>query len=182
VDNAAGALAVSKLVADLGHLHVAAIFGPLATSTGRERALWLRRGLRERGVALPRKMVRRAAFGHDSGMAAAHSLLEESPRPSALICANDVLALGGLSAARQRGVCVPDDLTVVGFDDIAAAAWPIAALTTVRVDLDLLAETTVEMLLAEISPARGQTTGAPVERRIPVELRLRGTHGPARAS
>ena len=77
---------------------------------------------------------------------------------------------------------MPDDLTVVGFDDIAAAAWPIAALTTVRVDLDLLAETTVEMLLAEISPARGQTTGVPVERRIPVELRLRGTHGPARAS
>lgn len=176
VDNAAGALAVSELVAGLGHRHVAAILGPLATSTGRERALWLRRGLREHGVALPRKLVRRAAFGHDSGMVAAHSLLDESPRPSALVCANDVLALGALSAARQRGLRVPEDLTVVGFDDIAAAQWPIADLTTVRVDLDLLAETAVEMLVAEIGMPR---TSRPVERRIPVELRLRGTHGPA---
>ena len=178
VDNAAGALAVSGLVAGLGHRRVAAILGPLATSTGRERALWLRRGLREHGVALPRKLVRRAAFGHDSGMAAAHSLLDESPRPSALVCANDVLALGALSAARQRGLRVPEDLTVVGFDDIAAAQWPIADLTTVRVDLDLLAETAVEMLVAEIGTPR---TRRPVERRIPVELRLRGTHGPAPA-
>ena len=111
-------------------------------------------------------------------MAAAHSLLDESPRPSGLVCANDVLALGALSAARQRGLRVPEDLTVVGFDDIAAAQWPIADLTTVRVDLDLLAETAVEMLVAEIGTPR---TRRPVERRIPVELRLRGTHGPAPA-
>jgi DNA-binding LacI/PurR family transcriptional regulator len=179
VDNAAGAMAVSELVARLGHRHVAAIFGPTATSTGRERALWLRRGLRHHGIALPRKLVRCTGFGHDTGMAAAHSLLDESPRPSALVCANDVLALGALSAARQCGLRVPEDLTVVGFDDIAAAEWPIADLTTVRVDLDLLASTAVEMLLAEVGNAGPAEAERPMERRIPVELRLRGTHGPA---
>ena len=180
VDNAAGALAVSELIAGLGHRHVAAVFGPTTTSTGRERALWLRRGLRDQGIALPRKLVRCTGFGHDTGMAAAHSLFDESPQPSALVCANDVLALGALSAARQRGLRVPEDVSIVGFDDIAAAEWPIADLTTVRVDLDLLAETAVEMLLAEIGSA-GPCADRPMERRIPVELRLRGTHGPAAA-
>ena len=179
VDNAAGARAVSALVADLGHRHVAAVHGPVATSTGRERALWLRGGLRDRGIPLPRKLVRRAGFGHDAGMAAAHSLFDESPRPTAVVCGNDVLALGALSAARQRGLRVPEDLTVVGFDDIAVAGWPIVDLTTVRVDLDLLASTAVDMLLAEIGATGGR--GGPVERRIPVELRLRSTHGAAPA-
>jgi LacI family transcriptional regulator len=179
VDNAAGAQAVSALVADLGHRHVAAVHGPVATSTGRERALWLRRGLRDRGIALPRKLVRRAKFGHDAGLAAAHSLFDESPRPTAIVCGNDVLALGALSAARQRGLRVPEDLTVVGFDDIAVAGWPIVNLTTVRVDLDLLAATAVEMLLVEIGSDRNDSRTRTVQRRIPVETRLRGTHGPA---
>jgi LacI family transcriptional regulator len=179
VDNAAGAVAVSSLVAELGHRRVAAIHGPVATSTGRERALWLRRGLRQRGIALPRKLVRRASFGHDAGMAAAHSLLDESPRPTAIVCANDVLALGALSAARQAGLRVPEDLTIVGFDDIAVAGWPIADLTTVKVDLDLLAETAVEMLLEEIGASGPSSPRRALERRIPVVLRLRGTHGRA---
>jgi LacI family transcriptional regulator len=114
-------------------------------------------------------------------MAAAHSLLEESPQPTALVCANDVLALGALSAARQRGLGVPADLTVVGFDDIAVAGWPLADLTTVRVDLDLLAATAVEMLLVEIDTAGEDAPRGPLERRIPVELCLRGTHGPPAA-
>jgi LacI family transcriptional regulator len=112
-------------------------------------------------------------------MAAAHSLFDESPRPTAIVCGNDVLALGALSAARQRGLRVPEDLTVVGFDDIAVAGWPIVNLTTVRVDLDLLAATAVEMLLVEIGSDRNDSRTRTVQRRIPVETRLRGTHGPA---
>lgn len=175
VDNAAGTLAISQLLARLGHLHVAAIHGPVVTSTGRERAAGLSRGLRECGIALPRRFVRRTNFSHDAGMAAAHSLLKETPRPTAIVCANDVLALGAMSAARQRGLRVSEDLTVIGFDDIAMASWPLVNLTTVHFDLNLLASTAVELLMAEIA------TGAPtpVQVRIPVRLRLGGTHGPA---
>ena len=178
VDNAGGARSVARLLADLGHRDVAAIHGPVATSTGRERALWLTRSLRARGIALPRQLVRRAGFSHDEGMAAAHSLLEQSPQLTALVCANDVGALGALSAARQRGLRVPEDLTVVGFDDIAAASWPLTDLTTVRVDLETLAATAVNMLISEIKVGQEAPQRPPVEQRIPVELRLRGTHGP----
>jgi LacI family transcriptional regulator len=72
---------------------------------------------------------------------------------------------------------VPGRLTVVGFDDIPMAAWSIADLTTVRCDLEALASTAVELLLAELE----HPGPPPVERRIPVSLVLRGTHGPAPA-
>ena len=103
VDNAAGAQAVSALVAGLGHRHVAAIHGPVATSTGRERALWLRAACAT-AVSRCRESCATRRFGHDAGMAAAHSLFDESPRPTAIVCGNDVIALGALSAARQRGL------------------------------------------------------------------------------
>lgn len=178
VDNAAGAHAVASLLARLGHRNVAAIHGPVTTSTGRERALQTSRGFREHGIALPRRLIRRTSFGHDAGMDAAHELLKESPRPTALICANDVLALGALSAARQRKLRVPADLTVVGFDDIAEASWPLVDLTTVRVDLEQLAATAVEILLSAMVKGDDAAHVVPV-RRIPVELCLRGTHGAA---
>ncbi|MEV5676700.1 LacI family DNA-binding transcriptional regulator [Streptomyces sp. NBC_00341] len=175
VDNRGGTAAVAGLVADMGHRRVGAVLGPVATSTGRERAEALRDGLRARGVHLRRDMVRRTSFGHDPGRDAAHELLSREDRPTAIVCGNDVIALGVLSAARQLGIAVPEQLTVVGFDDIPMAGWAIADLTTVRCDLEALAAAAVDLLLTELaSPGL-----PPVEQRIPVTLVLRGTHGPA---
>lgn len=178
VDNASGAMDVADLLTRLGHREIAAIHGPADTSTGRERADALKAGLKARGVALPRRFVRRAEFSHDAGMAAAHALLDQAPRPTAIVCGNDVLALGALSAARQLGLDVPDDLTVIGFDDIAIASWPLVALTTVHCDLNELTRTAVDLLLAEIR----EPGSAPTVLRVPVGLRLRGTHAAPRAS
>lgn len=175
VDNLGGATAVSAPLADLGHRRVASIQGPLTTSTGRERGEALRRGLARRGIALRRNMVLRAAFGHDPGRDAAHVLFRRADPPTAVVCGNDVIALGVLSAARERGIPVPAALTVIGFDDIPMASWPLVDLTTVHCDLEGLAATAVELLLAAThTPGR-----APVDRRIPVRLVLRGTHAPA---
>jgi LacI family transcriptional regulator len=174
VDNAGGARAIATLLADLGHREIASLQGPTLTSTGRERAEGLRLGLRGRGIALPRDRVRRVGFDHGAGLAAALDLLDATPRPTAIVCGNDVLALGALSAARTLGIRVPDQLTVIGFDDISIAGWPLIALTTVRCDLEALARTAIELLVAEIgSPGR-----EPVEVRHPVTLVLRGTHAP----
>jgi DNA-binding LacI/PurR family transcriptional regulator len=174
MDNAGGARTIADLLADLGHQRVATVAGPVDTSTGRERADALRRSLRAHGIALRRDLVRRTGFFHDAGRRAALDLLDRTPRPTAIVCGNDVVALGVLSAARQRGLAVPEDLTVVGFDDIPMAGWPLVALTTVRGDLDVLAGTAVDLLREEIA----QPGRPPVERRIPVSLVLRGTHGP----
>jgi len=171
VDNSGGTDAIADLLAGLGHRRVGAVLGPVSTSTGRERGA----GLRLRGLRLPRELVRRSSFGHDSGRKAGRVLLEGSERPTAIVCGNDVIALGVLSAARQRGIRVPEELTVVGFDDIPMAGWPIVDLTTVHCDLEALASVAVELLLAGLA---GPGLPPPVERRIAVSLVLRGTHGP----
>jgi LacI family transcriptional regulator len=175
-DNAGGAHAISALLADLGHRHVASIQGPMTTSTGRERAEALRQGLRARGIPLPRAMVRRVPFSHDEGLAAATELLRSSPPPTALVCGNDVIALGALSAAARAGLRVPEDLTVIGFDDIPMASWPLIDLTTVRCDLEALARTAVELLLEQMHTP----SAAFAVRRIPVRLISRGSHAAAR--
>ncbi len=174
MDNAGGARAIADLLVQTGHSRIATIQGPVLTSTGKERSDALRAGLRAHGVRLPRAWSIRAGFGHDAGYTAAIPLLQSDDRPSAIVCGNDVIALGVLSAARSLGLAVPAGLTVIGFDDIPMAGWPLVGLTTVRCDLGALAEVAVELLLA----AQRNPGGAPVERRIPVSLVLRTTHGP----
>ena len=86
--------------------------------------------------------------------------------------------MGILSAARTARLRVPDDVTVIGFDDIPMAGWPLVGLTTVRCDLDALARMSVDLLTRQLA---GEPV-APVTLRIPVSLVERRTHGPAPAS
>jgi LacI family transcriptional regulator len=174
MDNRGGAAAVSDLLASLGHERIAAIHGPVETSTGKERAEGLARGLRRHGLHVRREMSRRVRFEHDAGRLAALDLLGRPDPPTAVVCGNDVIAFGALSAARELGLRVPDDLTVVGFDDIPMASWPMVGLTTVHCDLEQLAATAVALLLAQIQDA----DVVPTEHSIPVSLALRATHGP----
>ncbi|MFD1047535.1 substrate-binding domain-containing protein, partial [Kibdelosporangium lantanae] len=105
------------------------------------------------------------------GRSAAHWLLTQTPRPTALLCMSDELALGALRAASDLGLVVPTDLTIVGFDDTPAAAW--ADLTTVRQDLLEKGRTTGDLVLRLLE---GQTPTDIVT--IGVALVTRGTSGP----
>ena len=116
--------------------------------------------------------MRRVAFDHDASLAAALELLGGPDPPTAVACGNDMIAIGVLSAAATLGLSVPGQLTVIGFDDIRAAGWPLIGLTTVHCDLEALARTGVELLRAEMS---NPGTAAAVSR-IPVRLVRRRTH------
>jgi LacI family transcriptional regulator len=177
MDNRGGAEAVSDLLASLGHERIGAIHGPVETSTGKERSEGLMLGLRRHGLRVRRELSRRVRFDHDAGRAAARELLDRPDRPTAIVCGNDVIAFGVLSAARELGLDVPMDLTVVGFDDIPMAAWPFVGLTTVHCDLEQLASVAVSLLLSQI----GDATVQPSEHEIAVTLSLRATHGPPRS-
>jgi LacI family transcriptional regulator len=177
MDNEAGSQAVADLLAGLGHSRIGAVHGPVDTSTGRERALGLQVGMLRHGLHVRRELNRRTAFSHDAGRAAAAELLSLPEPPTALVCGNDVIALGALSAAREAGVRVPEDLTVIGFDDIPMAGWPLVALTTMRCDLAAMARIAVELLLDGI--ACGTEGELKVHRLVPTLVK-RGTHGPPR--
>jgi DNA-binding LacI/PurR family transcriptional regulator len=131
-DNEAGlALAVGHLV-ELGHRRLGFIGGDPALATGRERRAGFEAALEDRGIHPA--WVSDGTFSLDSGRAQAESLFSSPPasRPSAIVAANDLLALGVLLAVRERGLSVPDNMSIVGFDDITYARLSDPPLTTVR--------------------------------------------------
>lgn len=176
VDNRLGGELVARELIELGHRHIAGIFGPENTSTGRDREAGFRQALAEAGLALPQARVRRGPFEFDTGASALPDLLDATPAPTAVFCGNDVTAFGALDAAKRAGIKVPDELTVIGFDDIPMAAWAAFELTTIRHDLHEMARTAARLLVERLSGAV-----ASEQRRVVFtpEFVARGTHGQA---
>lgn len=110
----------------------------------------LREALEERGLAVGTAYTHRGPFDFATGYDGARLLLSRDPRPTVIVCGNDVVALGALNAARELSVEVPDDVSVVGFDDLPAARWPLIQLTTVAFDLDAMAGKAADLLVRRI--------------------------------
>ena len=104
-----------------------------------------------------------------------HSLLASATRPTAVICANDVLAMGAVLECHAQGIAVPDAVSVTGFDDMEAASILVPALTTVRVPMRELGYAAAQQILARI----GGTDSARVTE-LAVDLIVRGTTAPPR--
>ncbi|MGN6374505.1 MAG: LacI family DNA-binding transcriptional regulator [Sphingomonas sp.] len=115
-----------------GHKRIGLVAGPHGFRSARERRLGFEEALHAAGVALPRSLVADGNYTFDSGVIAAERLLDLMPRPTAIFSCNDEMAAGVIHAARARGLEIPGDLSIIGFDDtpIAAHIWP--PLTTVR--------------------------------------------------
>lgn len=115
-----------------GHRVIGLIEGPHGFRSASERRLGFEDALTAAGIKLPRSLIAAGNYTFESGMAAANRLLDLSPPPTAIFATNDVMAAGVIHAARQRGLSVPEHISVIGFDDTAIAAhiWP--PLTTVR--------------------------------------------------
>ena len=171
-DNAAGGRAVAYLLAAAGHRNVAAILGPRETSSAGERERGFRAGLRSAGLSLPAARVVRGWFSYRVGHDGMHTLLTRPNPPSAVFCINDTVAVGALNALAQMGLRAPADITVVGFDDLDIASWPIFQLTSVHVDFASMARRAADLLLARIKNPQSPV----VHQLCPVELVTRSTH------
>jgi LacI family transcriptional regulator len=173
VDNVEGARLAAEELVRLGHREIGALFGPLNTSTGRDRETGFRRALVDHHITLPAERWQRGAFDFAYGFTGALALLQTGP--TAIFAANDVVAIGAYNALRSRGVAMPGDLTLIGFDDIALAAWNVFELTTIRQDIDTLVQRSTQMLLERISAG-----GSMSPRRVVLRPQLvaRATHGP----
>ncbi len=151
-------LAVQHLL-DLGHRQIAEITGPLAHIDARLRHEMLTAILQARG--LPPGPSIEGDFEVPSGYKAAKKLLESGEPFTALFVANDRMALGALCALHEQGLRVPEDISIVGFDDMGEAAYFTPPLTTVRQDLNALAQQSVEYLVSII-----KNPDTPVQQRI----------------
>lgn len=173
-DDDGGVESVVETLVGLGHRRFGMISGPGEVSTARARRAAFTRFLAGHDLALPDDRVVVGSFTHQAGQQGLRALMAGSQPPTAIFCANDVIAIGALDAARADGIAVPGDVSIVGFDDIAPASWASFDLTTVRVDLGAMAVGAADLLLRRI----GDRTAEPERRVIATTLALRGTHGP----
>lgn len=171
-DNYAGGRMVADLFVDGGHTAVGFIAGREDTSTSKDREHGFFDALAERGVPRPLRQV--GEYTHDGGFKAALALLQNPEPPTAIFCANDVVAIGAIDAARALGVGVPDPLSIVGYDDIPMAGWQAIDLTTIRQPRQQMVRAAVELLFTRIE----DPAVSPTHRVFPPELVLRGTFSP----
>jgi LacI family transcriptional regulator len=168
VDNEEGGGLAARHLVDLGHTELGVVTGPSGLPTARERLKGFAEAAGERKPH--RRRIRYAeAYTLEGGRAAASDLLEREPGVTALFCANDLIALGAVDAARELGRAVPRDLSIVGFDDIFVSALVSPALTTIRQPLARLGKEAAELAIDLIE---GRAAG-PERRTLPVELVVR---------
>ncbi|GHD00100.1 LacI family DNA-binding transcriptional regulator [Zhihengliuella salsuginis] len=154
VDNVAGGRIAARRLTELGHRRIAGIFGPEDTSTGRERKLGFVMGLADAGIGLADGNIHEGPFEFETGVRGLRALLDQTPqnRPTAVFCGNDVIAIGVLNAAIAAGLRVPQDLSVIGFDNIPLASWESFQLTTIGHDLNAMAANAATLLVRRLSP------------------------------
>lgn len=151
-DAAGGAMAADHL-ADLGHTRCAFVgdaeVPDYALPTSEYRLDGYRDALRKRSITLRDCYISRAPHGLETAREATHALLDLAERPTALFAASDTQAMGALMAARERGLHVPRDLAIVGFDDIDVSEY--IGLTTVRQPLEESGRVAVDLLLSRLA-------------------------------
>jgi LacI family transcriptional regulator len=133
-----------------GHRLIGLIQGPEGFRSATERRRGFEDALAAAGLKLPRSLMAEGNYTFESGIAAANRLLDLSPRPTAIFASNDEMAAGVVHAARQRGISVPEALSVIGFDDTAIAAhiWP--PLTTVRWPIISMARSAAMKIVGDV--------------------------------
>lgn len=151
IENFRGAGDMVKHLTSLGHTRIAIIKGASGNYDAAERLRGYRAALREAGVAHDRALELDGDFTEAGGFAATIEILAVSPRPTAIFAANDSMAIGALSALRESGVRVPEDMAVAGFDDIPLARYMDPPLSSVRVPIADLGARAVETLLHAIA-------------------------------
>ena len=177
-DNVAGARQVADFLVATGHDRPAFISGQPDATTNRDRRTGFVSRLKQLKMATC-VQEEGGDFSYEAGYAAAKRLLRRATRPDALFFASDVMAIGGMDATREIGLNIPEDVSIVGYDDVPMAALPSYSLTTIRQPIREMAKVAVDML--DLGEARGKKA-APTTRLIKGTLITRSSTTNRRAS
>jgi DNA-binding LacI/PurR family transcriptional regulator len=145
--NWSGGLAATRHLLDLGHRRIAMINGPLQWPCCRARLDGFRAAMDAAGVPIAPELVRLSTLYPEGGLRDGRVLLGLAEPPTAIFTANDLQALGVYEAAREAGVRVPQDLSVVGFDDLSFTRWSGPPMTTVRQPLVEMGEAAARLVV-----------------------------------
>jgi LacI family transcriptional regulator len=164
IDNAAAAKRMTSYLLEIGHRAIGFVSGPESIETSVERLAGYQAALREAGQDFRDHRVAPGRFTCQGGAEAAAILCERWPGLTAIFAANDVMAFGVLGELARRGIKVPDEISVAGFDDIQMAALFPTPLTTIQVPMHDLAREAVDLVVEQLrgKRPRSQTLPAPV--------------------
>ncbi len=166
IDNRTAAERVVEYLAKLGHQDIATITGDLKTQAGLDRLDGFVKAMKARSLPVKDSYIRFGDFGLPSARAASEALLSMPDRPTAIFVASDDMAMETLNVAMAKGIRVPEELSVVGFDDGPVASHGRVPLTTVRQPLAEMGRTGLEVLIRQMDGKR-QT---PTKIQLPTEL------------
>ena len=168
-----GALQAMRHLIGLGHQRFGFVYGVADPRLGTDRLRAYRESLESAGLPFDEDLIEPCGTTLEAGYQATMRLLDRSPRPSAILVINDLLALGALRAAALHGLRVPDDLSIASFDDIEMAAYATPPLTTTRVHAEEIGRTAARLLLTRL-----QNPSIPPQHvRIPSRLVVRASTG-----
>jgi LacI family transcriptional regulator len=173
VDNFGAAREITSHLLHLGHRHIAFISGPPNLTSVQDRLAGYKASLEERGISEDNRLICEGDFGAESGYSATLSLLRGEPTPTAIFAANDRMAISAMAAAADVGLRVPNDLTVVGFDDIITASLVRPSLTTVALPAYEIGASAMRLMLRLLEGEE-----CPKTVWLPTQLVIRQSSGP----
>lgn len=176
--NSSGATQATRHLLELGHRRIGVISGPERWIASAERLRGYQAALAGAGVLPDAGLIAYSNFRVDGGSHAAAGLLALPEPPTAILAFNDTMAIGAMQAARERGLKVPGDLSVAGFDDTSEALIAVPALTTVRQPLAEMGRTAVSLLLRQLENRRFEPLRVELETKLVVR---ESTGRPARS-
>jgi LacI family transcriptional regulator len=174
-DNYRGGYIATKHLLSLGHRRIGCIARPVRLSHSRERVQGYQTALKDAGIAFDERLVAAGGYRLENGYEAIQYLLGLEDPPTAVFTYNDIMAIGATRALRERGMDVPRDFSVVGYDDIPDAAYTCPALTTVRQAKYEMGAKGIELLFKIMD---GEIVDPQVKESVSVELIERESTGP----
>jgi LacI family transcriptional regulator len=174
-DNEGGSIEATRYLLELGHARIGCVAGPSDASSATDRANGFRKAIADAG--LPEQPVVEADFHFTGGREATARLLDRGADVTALFAANDLMAAGAIRELHSRGMRVPEDISVIGFDDAPLAEMVFPALTTMRQPLQDMAHAAVSLLLSRVTSGDG---GPAVRKVLSTSLVIRDSTAPPR--
>lgn len=152
-------------LAALGHRSIAFVTGPLRLHSAQSRLAAFKKALEECGIPVQEKYIVEGDHTMEGGVAAAEQLMALKELPTAIMCSNDMLAIGVLHKLSRSGLRVPDDVSIIGFDDIHLASIMIPPLTSIQMSR-------ADLALGAVSALRGHIEGSSPQREYKIDTRL----------
>ena len=157
IDNFNAISSAVNYLCSLGHSRIGFMTGLEDSDVGRNRHAGYEQRVRENGLKLDERLVFKGNFSFQSGLAGADYFMSLKTPPTAIICANDSMAIGAIRKITHIGLSVPDDVSIIGFDDIAVASQIVPSLTTLAAPIDKMTEVACDMLVRLISGEESET-------------------------